>query len=213
MSTDDLSEGNRSPYLPKLKTEEDARKYIEDGGAAWVESRIEDSFAERLHGMKEKIARLESLRSVDPFLSNVLVESILVDCRALLLERKKKDPAEDKNSTLQNVYRARGEDEKAKKIDDVFERKILNKSLKTIIKGWVDKRIVHMDFLKKPEEDELFSIASTFIFSEDDSGMLPVLRAIVDEYEAFTGTHGPNMRAAIDRVFELLTGNPHDKAP
>ncbi|HEP6274465.1 TPA: hypothetical protein VDA67_002311 [Burkholderia vietnamiensis] len=213
MSTDDLGEGNRSPYFPNLKTAEDVRKYIEDGGAAWVESRIEDSFAERLHGMKEKIARLESLRSVDPFLSNVLVESILVDCRALFLERKKKDPAEDKNSTLQNVYRARGEDEKAKKIDDVFERKILNKSLKTIIKGWVDKRIVHMDFLKKPEEDELFSIASTFIFSEDDSGMLPVLRAIVDEYEAFTGTHGPNMRAAIDRVFELLTGNPHDKAP
>jgi hypothetical protein len=212
MSTDDLGGGNRSPYLPKFETAEEARKYIEDGGVAWVESRIEDSFAERLGCMKEKIVRLESLRNVDPFLSNVLVESILVDCRALFLERKKKDPAEDKNSTLQNVYRARGEEEKAKKIDDVFERKILDVSLKKIIKGWVDKRIVHMDFLKRPEENELFSIASAFIFSEDDSGMLPVLRAIVDEYEAFTGTRGPNMRAAIDRVLELLTGNPNDEA-
>ncbi|WP_186139878.1 hypothetical protein [Burkholderia gladioli] len=211
MSTDDLGEGNRSPYLPKFKTKKEALEYIENGGVAWIESRIEDSFAERLRCMKEKIDRLENLRDDDPFLGNVLVESILVDCRAMFLERKKKDPAEDKNSTLQNVYRARGEHEKAEKIDKIFEKKIFEVTLREIIKGWVDKRIAHMDFLKKPEESELFSRASAFIFSESDSGMLTVLRAIVDEYEAFTRENGPNLRAAIDRVMELLTSDPDDE--
>lgn len=161
-----------NPFMPDLKTANDAREYLKAGGIGVIEARIERAFSARFGDLKQKILRLTDIEPDDVFVKDVLLTSILVDTRTLFLESDR----QKRNSTLQNVYRARRMEERAKSVDEVFDEKVLDgKTLREIIKSWVDKRVVHMDFLW--DDDEVIHIKRIewFIFGGGMNNLLFVL--------------------------------------
>lgn len=125
----------KSPYIPDLKTKEEALDFL-NKGMFHVQDRIGEVFKQKFNMMRLKIHRiLDHKEPLDELSYDVYVTSILVDCRALFLESKYRK----KNSTLQNFYLSRGFESLAESIDEKLVNKEINgKKLGGIIKGWVD---------------------------------------------------------------------------
>lgn len=193
-----------NPFMPQLKTADEIRHHIAIGGIGAIESRIEAAFSARLKDLKEKIIRLESIEKNDLFLSNTLINSILVDCRALFFESGRLQ----RNATLQNVYRARRMDEKAEAVDEILNQEVIDgKSLREVIKAWVDKRIVHMDWLWDEQESAMLEDIKGLIFSEKLNGLFGILKGLVDEYEAIVGRFGKDAKEQFELTLRALTGD------
>lgn len=191
-----------SPFTPNLKTANDVREYIRAGGIGMVEARIERAFSNRLSDLKEKIFRLLDLKLDDIFVANVLLTSILVDTRALFLESGR----QKRNATLQNVYRARRMDEHANAVDAVFDEKVLDeKPLRDVIKSWVDKRVVHMDYLWDDDEVIIFERMESLIFGGEMKNLLFVLLNLIAEYEDVVSMYGENAQEQLYRVMSVMT--------
>lgn len=206
----DLGWQENNPFMPDLKTAEDCRNFITAGGLGMVEARIERAFSARFVDLKEKINRLAAEQRWDTFEANLLLTSILVDTRALFLESDR----QKRNATLQNVYRARRMDVRADAIDAIFnENKIQGQSLKNIIKSWVDKRVVHIDWLWSEEEVIIFTQMESLIFGEAMKSLPQILLEIIDEYEDFVGRFGKDFQEQIGKVFEAMTGGMSNTDP
>lgn len=191
-----------SPYMPDMKTSEDFKRYLEYGGIGVIEARIERAFSHRSSELKEKIVRLLDIEEEDPFLANVLLTSILVDTRALFLESTHRK----RNATLQTVYRARRMEERANAVDAIFDEKVLQgKSMKEVIKGWVDTRVVHIDWLWDEEENSLFREVETLIFKNKMKNLLQVLLELIAEYEEVVVQFGENSQEQLYQVLEAMT--------
>jgi len=192
-----------SPFMPDLKTAEDFRRYLDIGGIGIIEARIEGAFKARFLELKDKIFRLVAIEDVDPFVANLLLTSILVDTRALFLESNH----QKRNATLQTVYRARRMEERAKAVDAIFDEKVLQeKSMREVIKGWVDKRVVHMDWLWDDEELLLFTQIETLIFETGMKNLLKVLLEIIAEYEEVVARFGEDSQEQLNRILKAATG-------
>ncbi|MYN18275.1 hypothetical protein GTP81_16105 [Rugamonas sp. FT107W] len=190
--------------MPELKTVEDFKQYLDSGGVGAVEGRMEKAFALRLANLKGKISRLELVSGQDVELANILIDSILVDCRALFLE----DDKRKRNSTLQNIYLARRMPEKAQAVDEVFDMEIVpGKKARKIIKAWVDRRVVHMDWLWGDEEVAYLENIRRIIFSGGIDETFKCLKTLIEEYERFTAQFGKDSREQIDLVLTWLTGD------
>ncbi|PKG54471.1 MULTISPECIES: hypothetical protein [Halomonadaceae] len=193
-----------NPFMPDLKTADDAREFIKAGGLGAIEARIERAFAVRFSDLKEKILRLSDHEIDDVLVANALLTSILVDTRALFLESDR----HKRNATLQNVYRARRMDERARAVDAVFDEKVLDgMSLRTVIKSWVDQRIVHMDYLWDDNEVILFQRMETIIFGGRVNNLLLVLLNLIAEYEEVVSMFGENAQEQLFRVMRAITGD------
>lgn len=194
---------DNDPFMPDLKTADDYRNYIKAGGLALVESRIENVFSVKLCLLKEKISRLVSVEEGDPFLANVLWTSILVDTRAFFLESGR----HPRNATLQNVYRARKREDLAEAIDKKFDVKVIeDESIRDIIKSWVDKRVVHMDWLWDDREVLITKQMEDLIYGNGMKSLREVLLEIIEEYDEFVVEFGKNTREQIDLFLEATTG-------
>ncbi|QEI06313.1 hypothetical protein FXN63_11080 [Pigmentiphaga aceris] len=202
-----LGEGAVNTFMAFLKTPEDFKRYFDAGGIGSVEARIERLFGTRLKALQRKVTILLECPADDGFTSDLLVDSILVDCRALFLEH----PNQKKNATLQTVYRTRRMDEAAASVDSLFDTVVSDdQSVRQVLKAWVDKRIVHIDWLWEDEEEKMLANVKALLFGDGTVGLLEVLDRIVEEYEYVKLTFGENYRAQIDRAFELFTGDPDD---
>lgn len=192
-----------NPFMPLLRTTDDAKSFIAAGGVACIESKIENVFGPRLEALKEKIRRLRAAGDSNVFVKNLLVDSILVDCRALFLENK----GRARNATLQNVYRARRLDEVATRVDKILSMSASSeRTARDVIKTWVDKRVVHIDWLWDEEEERIFEDMKAFLFSSERGGLLELLDTLIEDYEKMRSTFGKNAREQIDMVLAVMTG-------
>ncbi|MDU8458147.1 hypothetical protein [Pseudomonas syringae group sp. J254-4] len=192
-----------NPFMPDLKTAKDVEDYIAAGGLGVIEARIERAFSARFSELKEKISRLFDIELSDPFEANLLLTSILVDTRALFLESDR----QKRNATLQNVYRARRMESRAAAVDAVFDEEFFpGKSLREVIKAWVDKRVVHMDWLWDDDEVILFKRMESLIFGGGMKNLLIVLVELITEYEEVVLRFGENMREQLDLIVRSMTG-------
>lgn len=196
-----LGEEN-SPFTPKITTMEEAKAFFASGGVFSTESRIENAFRARLEHLKEKIRLLRATEPGQEFMGNVLVESILVDFRALFLESKNRKL----NSTLQNVYLARRMKDKAEKVDEYLNMAVRpGKSVKLIVKAWVDQRIAHIDWMSNEEETRIFDDMKAFLFDDEQAGLLKWLDTVIEDYELATSHLGKNMREQLEIVVAAMT--------
>ncbi|MFU1518279.1 hypothetical protein ACM25P_07170 [Vreelandella alkaliphila] len=98
-------------------------------------------------------------------------------------------------------------EERAKSVDEVFDEKVLDgKTLREIIKSWVDKRVVHMDFLW--DDDEVIHIKRIewFIFGGGMNNLLFVLLKLIAEYEEVVARFGENAQDQLHLVLSEMTG-------
>lgn len=194
-----------NPFMPLLKSAKDVKDFMAAGGLACIENKIEHVFGRRLDALKEKIRLLKSTRADEAFMGNLLVDSILVDCRALLLENERYA----RNATLQNVYRARRMEEKAEKVDELLAIKVsTDKTVRDVVKAWVDQRVVHIDWLWDEEEDRIFEDMKAFLFNDESVSLIKLLDILIDDYDSVRSSFGINAREQIDIVLSAMTGEP-----
>lgn len=192
-----------NPFMLDFKTAESAREYIELGGVGAVEVRIERAFSIRLKLLKQKILQLLNMDLQDNCALDLVLNSILVDVRALFLESDWRK----RNATLQNVYRARGMQDRALEVDAVFKEEVLPEvTLERVVKDWVDKRVVHVDWLWDDEEILFFERIESLIFGGEMHNLLRVVMRLVDDYENMVSRFGSNLHEQIDLVVANLTG-------
>lgn len=204
MSLKNLGWQKNNPFMPDIKTADDFRKYIKQGGFGLIEKQIETIFRERLEGLKEKIIKLKSIGDSDKLVSNIIISSILVDTRALFLENERYK----RNATLQNVYRARKMDSKAEDIDKIFDEKVFCElSLKEMVKEYVDKRIVHIDWLWSDEEEGISNKINHILFNDKGINLQVTLLKIIEDYMLFISQHGKDSREQLDLVLQWMTGD------
>ncbi|HDY8109311.1 TPA: hypothetical protein RQK97_004360, partial [Vibrio vulnificus] len=199
---DDL-DNFKSPYIPEFKTTDEAIDFIRKG-TFHVHDRIGEVFKQKFNKMRCKIHRvLDHEEPLDDLTYDVYVTSILVDCRALFLE----SPYRKKNSTLQNFYVSRGFEELAQSIDSKFVNKDINgKKLGEIIKGWVDKRVAHVDYLDEETEEMYFDDILEILRRDTVENIFIELLVIAGEYEEFKKTYGDSMTEQFDRMLQVMTG-------
>ena len=203
MSLKKLGWQKENPFMPDMQTTEHFKEYIEQGGVGSIEGQIEAIFRRRLEDLQEKIIKLKSIGNSDKFVLDIITSSILVDTRALFLENERYK----RNATLQNIYRARGMNDKADDIDRVFnEKKFCELSLRDVVKQWVDQRIVHIDWLWREEEDEASNKINA-LFSESESNLQTILLKIIEDYMLFISQYGKNKREHLDLLLQCMTGD------
>lgn len=189
-------------YLPKLKTKDDVKKFIEKG-MFFKQNRIEELFYRRFVGLRKKIHKLLTNESLDDFDYDIYVNSILVDCRVLFLE----NPRYKFNGTLQSAYQARNLDEYAEGIDEFFDREVVEgKSLKVVIKDWVDQRLVHIDYLEPEDEDLVFENILSIIDRKTLGNIFHDILIIARQYEEIRELYGKNTEEQVNRTLSWLTG-------
>jgi len=198
------SDENGNPFMPKLKTRADVEAFQASGGIGAIEGRIEAAFRSRFDDLKDKIVRLNEMAETDMFLKNLLITSILVDTRALLLEDEKLE----RNATLQNVYLARRLVERAKNVDAALDREILpGKNFREIIKCWVDKRVVRMDWMWDEDEASAYMDMDEVFFSDGIYSFTAVLLSLIEEYEGVVARLGKNAREQMELAITALTSD------
>jgi hypothetical protein len=189
-------------YIDKIETKEDALKQIEKG-LHYKQNRIEKSFYEKFTKLRKKIHKIIDNKFEDPLDYDTYVNSILIDCRAIFLENTRYKF----NSTLQNTYRARGLHEYADSIDDFFNQTIKNdKTLKEIIKEWVDQRLVHYDYLEENEENLIFENITSILDRNTINNLFIDILIIAQQYEEIKKVYGENAEEQFNKVIEILTG-------
>lgn len=191
----------RKTYMGETKTKEDALRQLEKGFFNKPD-RIADDFHEKFLKLRKKIHKAID-GDLDTLDYDVYVNSILVDCRAMFLENAKYKL----NSTLQNMYRSRNFNNYADRIDDFFNKKFTNdKTLKEIIKTWVDQRVVHYDFFEIEEEEKIFDDISLIFDRSTINNLFDQIIIIAISYEEFREQHGKNMSEQLDKTLKAFTG-------
>ena len=132
----------------------------------------------------------------------ILVQSIIIDCRAIFLE----NTDYKYNTTLQNIYRNRSLNEYADGIDNYFNTIIKgNKSLKEIIRKFVNKRLAHVDYLEEKQENILEEDILTILDRNTINNIFVDILVIAIQYEEIRKYFGKNKGEQLDRIFETLT--------
>jgi hypothetical protein len=85
-----------------------------------------------------------------------------------------------------------------------FERKINGKTLNDIIKAWVDKRVVHYDYLEPTEEEIIFDNISSILDRETLNNLFNYVLVIALQYEMIKNQYGKNSGEQFDKGIEAL---------
>lgn len=191
-------------YLDKCKTVEDAIKSI-NKGILYKQNRIEDAFYKKFVNLRKKIHHIIGEDGEqDSFIYEVFVDSILIDCRAIFLENDKYKF----NYTLQNTYRARGFSEYADYIDKYFNKIIKdNKTLKDIIKDYVDKQIAHYEYLEENNEKLINENILLILNRTSIDNIFIDILLIADQYEKVRKLYGKNSQEQVDNLLRILTSS------
>lgn len=146
---------------------------------------LTNRFHEKFVSLRKKVHRVldhEPSSILDDETYEVYVNSILVDCRAIFIENKRYK----NNCTIQNYYKATNHPEFASSIDELFDRKVLNDiSLREIIKSWVDRNLVHFDFISDEEEELYLKGVLTVIDRTTIDNIFIDIMLIADQYEKY----------------------------
>ncbi|WP_394209340.1 hypothetical protein [Enterovibrio calviensis] len=189
-------------YMDEIKTTEDAIKHLQKG-MFYKQDRIEEVFYEKFIKLRKKIHLVLENKLEDPLYYDVFVNSILVDCRAIFLENERYKF----NSTLQNSYRARHFDEFAQGIDELFNRTTSSgKTLKEVIKSWVDQRVVHYDYLEPEQENSIFNEIEEVIDRGTIGNLFHDILIVAQEYEKVKSAYGSNTTDQFNKILEAFTG-------
>lgn len=165
-------------------------------------SLLRKRFHEKFVTLRRKVHRVldrEPNTKLDDESYDVFVNSILVDCRALFIENSRYK----KNCTIQNFYTATNHPEFAKSIDELFDQKTSSGvSVREAIKGWVDRNVVHFDFIdKKTEQEHLDNVLSVIDRSTIDNLFIDIL-LIAQQYEEYR----EYLKKLSFAVIEAMTG-------
>lgn len=166
------------------------------------ENRMEEVFHEKFIKLRLKIHKIIEGQYDDELMYEILVHSILIDCRAIFLE----NTDYKYNTTLQNIYRNRSLNEYADGIDNYFNTIIKgNKSLKEIIRKFVNKRLAHVDYLEEKQENILEEDILTILDRNTINNIFVDILVIAIQYEEIRKYFGKNKGEQLDRIFETLT--------
>lgn len=180
----------------------EARKLLKKG-IFYKKNYIEELFHKKFVKLRLKVHKILDNQYENNMDYETLVHSILIDCRAIFLENTK----QTQNSTLQNIYKNRGLDDYAAGIDEYFDKIVKNgKSRKEIIKGFVDKRLAHCDFLEEDEEKILEENLLVILDRTTIENIFVDILFIAIQYEEIRKTFGKNPREQLDLVLKTLTG-------
>jgi hypothetical protein len=189
-------------YLEKMETKEDCLKVLEKG-IFFKQNRIEEVFYQKFVKLRKKIHRVLSDECADELDYDVYVNSILIDCRAIFLE----NPRFKFNSTLQGSYKARRLDDYAKGIDEFFDREVVDgKSLKVVIKDWVDKRLVHADYLEPEGEESVTDNILSILDRATLGNIFHDILLIANQYEEVRKLYGKNAEEQLEKTLAWMTG-------
>jgi len=98
-------------------------------------------------------------------------------------------------------------DEAATRVDELLSMNTsLERTARDVIKAWVDKRVVYIDWLWDEEEERIFEDMKAFLFNSEQGGLLELLDTLIEGYEKMRSTFGRNRREQIDMVFAAMTG-------
>ncbi|MCG3657928.1 hypothetical protein [Aliarcobacter butzleri] len=205
---DDL-EIKKSKYMNKIETVEDAQKSIEKG-IFYKHNKIEEFFYNKFVNLRRKIHHIIGEDGEkDPFIYQVFVDSILIDCRSIFLENDK----HPFNYTLQNTYRARGLPEYADEIDKYFNEIIKNnKTLKSIIKDYVDKQLAHYEYLDENKEIIINENISLILDRTNIDNIFLNILSIANQYEKLRKLYGKNSQEQFDNVLKILSSSSNDES-
>ncbi|MNE21375.1 hypothetical protein D3C80_1145350 [compost metagenome] len=201
---EDMDGKRTNKYLGKIETKDELLKAL-DKGLYYKQNRIEEVFYRKFSILRKKVHRVLEKKDISELDYEVYVNSILVDCRALFLE----NPRFEFNSTLQSTYKARNLEQYAKNIDDFFNQEILaGMTLKVIIKDWVDKRVVHVDYLETDNEINFIENIHSILNKETIDNLFIHILLIAKQYEEVREIYGKNTEEQIDRFLANLTSDP-----
>jgi hypothetical protein len=156
-------------------------------------------FDEKFVKIRNKVHRVLE-NNLDEESYDIYVNSILIDCRALFIEN---DNYKD-NCTIQNFYKATNHPEYAKSIDEHFNRKISeNVTLRKIIKNWVDKHLVHFDFVDVKAEQAHFSGVNSILNRSTIDNLFIDILLIAKQYVEYQSF----LRQGANAVIEAMTGD------
>ena len=163
---------------------------------------MEEVFHEKFIKLRLKIHKIIEGQYDDELMYEILVHSRLIDCRAIFLE----NTDYKYNTTLQNIYRNRSLNEYADGIDNYFNTIIKgNKSLKEIIRKFVNKRLAHVDYLEEKQENILEEDILTILDRNTINNIFVDILVIAIQYEEIRKYFGKNKGEQLDRIFETLT--------
>lgn len=208
MQNKDVKDSSLPSYIPDFKNAEEAREFLQKG-TFHMQDRIGEVLEQKFQKMKLKINKIlnheDSLTELD---YEVYATSILVDCRAMFLESKWRQS----NSTLQNFYISRGFEQLADNINEQFVNKEIDgEKLSEIIKNWVDKRVVHFDYLDLESEAQHFEKILSILGKNTIENLFIELLKIAEEYELFKQTYGDSLTEQMDKTLEVLTSPPNSE--
>jgi len=166
-----------------------------------------DDFSRLLRRVDVKLARLRLKvhrileNKLDEQTYSVFAESILVDCRALFIENSRYKT----NCTLQNFYKATNHPEYAEGIDEYFDRATSNGvSLREVIKTWVDKHIVHFDYVIEEAEGAHLQDVRRLLDRQTIDNLFVDIMLFARQYEEYRAYLYKSGVA----VIEAMTGDP-----
>ena len=167
-------------------------------------SRLTRRFHEKFVSLRKKVHRVldnDPATRLDDESYEVYVNSILIDCRAIFIENKRYK----KNCTIQNFYKATDHPEFADSIDEFFDRSIGNGPLlREIIKNWVDRNLVHFDFIDGAEEQESLNGILSIVDRTTIDNIFIDIMLIAQQYNEYRSY----LREQSHAVVEALTRDP-----
>ncbi|MFM4743965.1 hypothetical protein ACEUDH_10175 [Aeromonas dhakensis] len=202
--TEDVDKKRTSKYLGKIETKEELLNAL-DKGLYYKQNRIEEVFYRKFSILRKKVHKVLEEKDISELDYEVYVNSILVDCRALFLENARYEF----NSTLQSTYKARDLEQYAKSIDEFFNQEISKgMTLKTVIKDWVDKRVVHVDYLDAEDEEIFIENIHSILDDETINNIFMYILIIASQYEEVREKYGKNAEEQMERTLAYLTSDP-----
>ncbi|WP_449405790.1 hypothetical protein [Massilia phosphatilytica] len=98
-------------------------------------------------------------------------------------------------------------DEAATSVNELLNMNVSpGRTARDVIKAWVDKRVVHVDWLWDEEEERILEDMKAFLFNTEGGGLLELLDKLIEDYEKMRSTFGKNSREQIEMVLSALTG-------
>lgn len=90
---------------------------------------------------------------------------------------------------------------------EFFDREVVEgKSLKVVIKDWVDQRLVYIDYLEPEDEDLVFENILLIIDRKTLGNIFHDIVIIARQYEGIRELYGKNTEEQVNRALSWLTG-------
>ncbi|MBB3118032.1 hypothetical protein [Pseudoduganella violacea] len=138
-------------------------------------------FDEKFTKLRKKVHRVLE-NNLDEQSYDIYVNSILIDCRALFIENIRYKH----NCTIQNFYKVTQQPDFAQAIDAHFDGLTSGGlTLREVIKSWVDRHLVHFDFVDEKTEQAHFDDLASVLDRRTIANLFVDILLIAQQYSEY----------------------------